>query len=69
MKAKYFHHTAHKALWNWLSKNPKRYKAEWPGWSRNGGKVYLGMSACLACNYSAYDCKGCPLVWDVEYGG
>ena len=66
---KYFHHTAHKALWNWLGKNPNRFKQEWPGWWSNGGKVYKGMSSCLACNYAAYDCKGCPMIWDVEYGG
>lgn len=63
---KYFHHTAHKALWNWLSKNPQRFKDEWPGWRSRGVK---GWSSCLACEYSDCNCDKCPLIWDIEYGG
>lgn len=44
-----FNHTAHKALWDWLSKNPKGLKNEWPGWKRNGGKYSDMPCDCFAC--------------------
>ena len=50
---KYFHHTAHKALWNWLSMRDGRTKEAWPGWVQNGGKVQGGKKIfhCVACKY------------------
>ena len=69
---KYFHHTAHKALWNWLSMGDDRTKEAWPGWKQNGGKIQgeVNTSYCMACKYDKYfgnvdsiRCKNCPLVW------
>ena len=68
MSEKVFFHTAHKALWNWLSKNPEMTKDNWPGWGFNGGKVAHVKSSCFACGYfglklRADDCEVCPLLW------
>ena len=72
MSEKVFFHTAHKALWNWLSKNPdhKTKKRHWPGWDFNGGNVKKTDSDCFACEYQdsidpIYDtlCTSCPIVW------
>ena len=52
MSERVFFHTAHKALWNWLSKHPVREKLEWPGWKRNGGNVKDSSSNCLACDFA-----------------
>ena len=41
MSEKVFNHTAHKELWNWLSINTDQVKANWPGWSYNGGVMTL----------------------------
>lgn len=69
---KYFHHTAHKALWNWLSRGDNRTKEAWPGWQGEGGKVQGGEKIfhCLACKYGYFfgindttRCKNCPLIW------
>lgn len=49
-----FNHTAHRELWDWLSKNPDKSKHNWPGWKVNGGQhnttepVYY----CFACEYA-----------------
>lgn len=58
-----FNWTAHKALWNWLSKNPGRKKHEWPGWEENGGRMEYMSSSCFACGCDDYDCPRCPLDW------
>ena len=58
-----FNWTAHKALWNWLSKNPGKRKSEWPGWVDNGGKVDYAISFCFACGFSGSNCRRCPLDW------
>lgn len=46
-----FWHTAHKALWLWLSKHPYSEKGDWPGWTENGGKVPMFSNLCFACLY------------------
>ena len=65
-----FNWTAHKALWNWVSKNPGRKKYEWPGWEENGGRMEYISSYCFACGCGCddydcddYDCPHCPLDW------
>ena len=67
MSDQVFNHTAHKAFWNWLSKNPTKGKEEWPGWEENGGSLDCGNSYCFACEYAMrdgrVDCGGCPLMW------
>ncbi len=68
---KVFNHTAHKALWNWLSKHPdhKTKKKHWPGWSPNRGNVKPNDSDCFACEYvdsidpNSHCCGNCPIVW------
>ena len=62
MSEKVFFHTAHKALWNWLSKHPEMVKEDWPGWESNGGNVTCTINQCFACEYDK-DCVGCPLYW------
>lgn len=62
-----FNHTAHKALWNWLSENPDKEKSDWPGWEWNGGKHKdTRTNLCFACMYDneieGY-CYNCPLDW------
>ena len=76
MSEKVFFHTAHKALWSWLSKHPEMGKEDWPGWENNGGNVRNNIFDCLACEYvgttvteDGYTCAGCsdknkcPLIW------
>ena len=71
MAEKVFFHTAHKALWNWLSKrtNHKTRKRQWPGWDFNGGNVKKTDYDCLACEYvdkvTPLDpcCGKCPIIW------
>ena len=73
MGERIFNHTAHKALWDWLSKNPEKQKWDWPEWEENGGLYPIATNFCFACNYSlvGYDdlfdakelCKCCPLEW------
>lgn len=64
-----FNHTAHKELWDWLAKNPKKDKGDWPGWMTNGG-IYRSPWLCFARNFgvdnyrlSTYSCKACPIKW------
>ena len=61
-----FNLTAHRKLWNWLSKNPDKEKVNWPEWKRNGGKYEdVGINYCFCCQYVTYPkvCEECPLVW------
>lgn len=62
-----FNHTAHKALWNWLSENPQESQLEWIGWKHNGGEYEIDEDSndCFACDYvtSQESCKECPLLW------
>lgn len=66
-----FNHTAHKELWDWLSKNPDRDTQDWPRWRKNGGE-YQASWHCFACEYDEeegdeegdmYQCESCPLEW------
>ena len=65
MSERIFNHTAHKAMWYWLSKNPKKNKHDWPGWRYNGGDLDGGINECFACEYAVcdgrIDCARCPL--------
>ena len=67
MSERIFNHTAHKALWDWLSKNPKKNKHDWPGWRYNGGDLEVGINGCFACESTVcdgrIDCARCPLIW------
>lgn len=64
-----FNYTAHKEMWIWLARNPKKYKEAWPGWKHNGGPYHLVQCACFACEYDLKathglgSCKECPLIW------
>ena len=62
MSEKVFFHTAHKALWNWLSINTDQVKANWPGWSYNGGVISKVIGDCFACEFCS-DCDDCPILW------
>ena len=69
-----FNHTGHKALWDWLSKNPNKTKGGWEGWKYNGGQYEVSENFCFACEYdlenSDGDCSCCPLVYpnDIKCG-
>ena len=69
MRGRVFNHTAHKALWDWLSKTPDKGKAEWPEWTVNGGSVRRPRNKCFACQYAKLpnsniiNCDKCPLLW------
>lgn len=67
-----FNHTAHKAMWDWLSNNPGAFKEDWPGW---GDCTTVSLNYCFACEYT-FQVTGienipyfgvcidyCPLVW------
>lgn len=65
-----FNHTAHVALWDWLSENPDKQEKEWPEWAWNGGEYYDAPTPfnnkCFCCMYVDYlneSCNACPLVW------
>ena len=72
-----FKHTAHVEMWDWLAKNPKKEKHNWPGWKINGGTHDPVIGQCFACGYAKalYDnrprfaapgriCENrCPLIW------
>lgn len=68
----------HKALWNWLAKNPDKEKHDWPGW-----KTILGLNAyplpswairneCFACGEASAEmlgslgCEKCPCDWEIK---
>lgn len=44
-----FQHKAHKRLWNWLAKNPRKQKKDWPGWH---SIPYALVRDCFACEYA-----------------
>lgn len=70
-----FNHTGHKELWDWLAKNPDKFKEGWPGWKYNSGRYEEVACSCFACEYACEyddmnDCDGCPLIWpDAFYCG
>ena len=52
----------HWELWDWLSRNPKKKKTEWPDWAIYGDIT----SYCFACEYDGQhnaeeDCSKCLL--------
>lgn len=54
----------HKELWDWLSKNPKKGKWQWPMWRDNGGKYrHVSFGCCFACEISQGCCDDCPIIW------
>ena len=64
---------AHIALWDWLCRNPGKWKRYWPGWMENGGKFFAG-NFCFACAFAGFDeyadprCENCPLDQSVMRG-
>ena len=62
-----FNYTEHRELWDWISKNSKKLKEEWPKWRINGGQYEMNEKACFACDYKDNTkskwCENCPLVW------
>jgi hypothetical protein len=57
---------SHEGLWNWLAKNPKKRKRDWPGWkTMEKYEIPIPINHCFACEYSdgyVADCNKCP-VW------
>jgi hypothetical protein len=41
-----FKHTEHWLLWDWLAKNPGKWKEDWPGWKEIDEYV---PALCFAC--------------------
>lgn len=70
-----FNHSAHIALWTWLSENPTKGKEDWPGWVENGGSYHGVSGRCFACQ-SIEDSWGmegrcdhqCPILWPNDRG-
>jgi hypothetical protein len=67
---------AHFDLWDWLSKNAKAKKEDWPGWNKPEYEEFYHEPFCFACELAAeraYDagadiededfipCSHCPL--------
>ena len=58
----------HLLLWDWLIRNPRKCKKDWPGW--NGRNI---LNECFACEEALeisyrvrgddWRCKVCPLKW------
>lgn len=73
-----FNHTAHKELWDWISKNICNidYDVEkWPCWKENGGKYDRPVNNCFACEYAIKADEGrftmaqyCKYDYDYEEG-
>ena len=68
MEHEAFNHTAHKALWDWLARNPTAEKREWPMWSMYDDAYTW--SRCFACKYALgaaglCHCEHCPLQWPI----
>lgn len=66
---RYFNHTAHKDLWDWLANNPIDKKSHWPGWAFYGKDVLCDCFACESARTTVISvtgtekCEVCPLVW------
>ena len=70
IKEPVFDHSAHKELWEWLSRHPDKNKTDWPGWDYNEG-FYSCLEECFACEYANsfgknFMCSRCPLIWPGE---
>ena len=50
----------HKEIWDWLSKNPKKQKDDWPRWEFNGGIIKYTANLCFLCEQS-HGCTSCLL--------
>jgi hypothetical protein len=56
---------AHRELWDWCARNPKKHKSNWPGFSKNGGPYQFVRSFCFACQYTednGYAIKGTTML-------
>jgi hypothetical protein len=60
-------------LWEWLSENPDKEKAEWHRWNINFGDIIMCTNQCPLCDWvvdtygSLKDCsKYCPIKWPNE---
>ncbi len=51
----------HYLMWDWLSKNPRREKSEWPGWYTIEKYVRDPPNHCFLCLLYNKDCSICPL--------
>lgn len=59
-----FDHAGHKALWNWLTENPEKYKQDWPDFDNYDRYLLHINNNCFACVAAkGRDCKRCPLNW------
>lgn len=59
---KVFNHTAHKALWQWLSEKPGKEKWEWPGWIDVKDVDMSDYGYCFACQAADDSLENpCPL--------
>ena len=52
----------HRELWDWLSKNPKKEKWEWPGWENFDEHWTRRNMFCFACAGSDC-CDACLIDW------
>lgn len=59
---------SHEGLWNWLAKNPRKMKEDWPGWKTlENLKIDYGWGHCFACEFVGYNikkgrrCDKCPV--------
>lgn len=70
-KDKTWYYKHHKAMWVWLSKNPRALKSDWPGWNKFTNTYW---EDCFACQYVidhfkndndvCLHCKKCLLIWN-----
>jgi hypothetical protein len=73
MKVKIDYKKLHKGMWEWLAKNPKKEKCQWPGF-RTIHKLGFSIpdNDCFACEFTGSkgridgDCKKCPVDFGIE---
>lgn len=53
----------HHKLWDWLAKNPKKEKYEWPEWERFERLNPQLHEYCFACMVTSDSCEKCVLMW------
>lgn len=57
--SQHFSLSKHRSLWMWMSKNPGKYPASWPGWK----SMLYPPNYSFACAYaSKVGCSRCPFV-------
>lgn len=61
--SKFFDHTNHKALWQWLAETGEVDRMNWPRWKTKGGDVEDCLLHNFACAYThpKLGCLSCPL--------